>query len=161
MAKFSFKMTDADIVVGIASIGKAAARTRDQVHMVACSIIRNWITSGDAATAARRATELTAHIDPSHAQKAVNWFGKFCKFEYDKQNKAYVYTVTTIPTEVFQAAREKSMFQLTKDAVPEPYNLVESINRVLDTATKRALKQREGDAIDLALVRRIREVLAA
>jgi hypothetical protein len=154
-------MTDEAVVAGISAINKTASKTRDQVHMVACSIIRNWAESGDVSTAAKRASELTLNVDPSHAQKAVNWFATHCAFQWDTQAKAYTYTATTVTADTFQAAKAASMYALTKDADLKPFDNMAELQKWLDRSTTRAAKAKEGDVINLEAIRKVREILTA
>lgn len=153
MTKFNFTMSDADIASGTIVVGKGAKKLRDQIHFIGVSIIRNWSLTGDASTATRRASELLNAIDPSHKQKCVNWFGLHCKLTLNDEKNAFTYTETTVSSDVFQAAKAESMFVLTEDKEPTPFDLNAEIVKLIERARKHAAKPKEGDVVPMDRLR--------
>lgn len=133
---FSFTMNDDQIAKGISGIKKRAASIRVDIHKVSVSILYQWSQSRDARAAADRAGQLLAAVDPSHAQKIVNWFSVYAGFEFQTEDKSFRYSETTITEDRVKAAKAETAFDLTKDAEPKPFDLPGKIQNLLKQARK-------------------------
>ena len=164
MAKFTFTMTDKQVVAGIADINTRSKSIRVDMHMLACSILQNWAKAGAVNVAAQRATEFLHGVDAAHAQKVVNWFAVHAGFVWDSGEEVFVYEgKTTLTAEEYQAAKKESMFDLTPDKKPAPaVDLRARLMTVLADAKKRRVKGvREGiDVIDTDLLSKVEALLA-
>lgn len=149
--KYNFNMNDADITAGTASVKTRAGSLRKHVHCLCVSILFDWARSGAANVATNRANALLDAVDASHKQKIVNWFATFANFTYDKEEKAFSYTDTTITAETCQAAKAKSAYDLTKDPDPKPMDLIADLKRLIDRA-KKAREKGNTDKVPSALV---------
>jgi len=162
--KYSFVMSDKDISDATLSLSKTVSSTRIKVHQIAVSILHNWAEHGAANVAASRATELLKAMDPSHAQKAVNWFSKYggLKLEGKKDEKKFVYTESKIEPQVYQNARKQSMYDLTKDTAPKPFNDIEKLDNLMQAVTSRITSKSasEEDVIHFEMWKEIRAVAA-
>jgi hypothetical protein len=162
--KYSFVMSDKDISDATVSLSKTVSSTRVKVHQIAVSILHNWAEHGAANVACNRAAELLKAMDPSHAQKAVNWFAKYggLKLEGKKDEKKFIYTESKITSNVYQDARKQSMFDLSKDTDPKPFNDIEKLDHLIRAVSSRVTSKgaSEDDVIHFEMWREIRAVAA-
>ena len=163
--KFTFNMSDNDVAKGIVSIGKRSASIRKDMHSVAVSVLWNWAQSGDVSTACRRASEMLEHSDDAFAQKIVNWFGVHAGFTLvdTDDGKAFGYDAdrTTIDADGYQAAKAETMFALTPDTPPQPYDLrAQILNLIQRAENKRTRGLKEGDNGPADLVKGLKSLVA-
>jgi len=148
---YTFTMTTDEVDKACGNIVVRAKNLRIDIHKVAVSILHNWAVNGSVNVAAAQATKLLNSVDSSHAQKVVNWFGVHAGFELIDVDgdKAFGYDAdrTTIEADDFQAAKAESMFDLTPDKKPEPYDLIPKLMAFIEAAEKRAAKSKAGDNI--------------
>ena len=65
MTTFTNKMTDADIIAGIQSIGNRQRSIRVDIQKLLVSITLNWARDGAVNVCAQRMTDLLGQIDQS------------------------------------------------------------------------------------------------
>ena len=158
---FSFTMTDTQIEQGIPSIKKRAASIRADIHKVCVSILYRWNQSGDVRAASVRAASLLDAVDPSHAQKIVNWFSVYAGFEYQQEDKSFRYSDTTITEDRVKAAKAETAFDLTKDAEAKPFDLPGKIQNLLKQAKKAAEAGAEGSNVPEEMIEALARIIEA
>lgn len=159
--KFSNNMSDADFAKGLKSLRSRAASYRRDVVFMAMSIMSSWKESGDAKTAASKATLLVQHVDGAHAQKVLNWFEVKAAFQWDNEEETFKYTATTLDAEAYKAAEEENIYDLTKDSAPKSIDLTKLLAQVVARADKRLVDGvKDGDNIDRDLLAKVQALLA-
>ncbi len=164
--RFTFNMTDEDVAKGIVSVGKRSKSIRKDMHLLAVSIMRNWAKSGDVKTAALRASQMLEHCDPAFSQKIVNWFGVHASFEMVESDgdKVFGYdgNKTMLSEDEFQAAKGETMFDLTPDNDPQPYDLRSKVLNLIAQAENRRTKGlKEGDDVPADLIASMKALVTA
>lgn len=162
---YNFTMSDENVAKAIVSIGKRSKSIRKDMHSVAVSVLHNWAKSGDVSTACNRATEMLDQCDPAFAQKIVNWFGMHAGFslvETDDGNRfGYDADKTTLSTEEYQAAKAETMFELTPDKAPAPYDLRIKAMQLIEATEKKIVKGLgEDDNVEVELLQGLKALLA-
>ena len=161
---YSFTMSDKQIQLGSADVSVRSIDLRKHCHMLACSILNRWAKTGDAGAAANAASTLLVSVDKSHAQKLVNWFGKYGAFALDESNKEvlrYSSDKTTISVAEYQAAKAETMFELTADPTLKALDLGKRLDALLKEVDKHTTKPVDGDVIPAAVVQALREARQA
>lgn len=158
MTTFSFKMTDADIVTGIKSIGNRSRSLRVDIHKILCSMTNNWATDGAVNVCAERMTQLLNEIDGAHKQKLVNWANNFCSFTYEKTDDGaevlrYDGKKTKLSVQEWADLKAVNMFDFTPDNPVKAFNFQQKLKALIKQAEKRmkadADKRSKDDAISI------------
>lgn len=162
-------MSYADIDAGIKSIGTRTTKLRDDIHKIAVSILVRWEETGDAGTAAAKATSLLANVDKYKAQPIVNWFSIYAGFAYSSDTQAFSYTNTTITLDVEKGTiyingddkGVKTYWELSPPPKTTSFDLMGRLQALIAQAEKRAAKPKDGDEIDPEVVNKLKELMKA
>ena len=168
--KFNYTMSYDAIDAGIESIAKRSTKLREDIHKVAVSILVRWKDTGDAATAATKASTLLEGVDKYKAQAIVNWFSVYAGFTYSADTKEFSYTATTIALEVKKGAiyvngDDKALepyWKVTPPKAAQPFDLPGKLQNLIAQAEKRREKGlSDGDDIPQDVLNKLKEALAA
>ena len=170
MTTFTNKMTDADIVAGIQSIGNRQRSIRVDIQKLLVSITLNWARDGAVNVCAQRMTDLLGQIDGAHAQKLVNWCNAHCSFTLEEDadgNNLFAYDskVTTLSPEKWGEIKAVNMFDFTPDEPPKAFNFKQKLAALIAAAEKRgsakAEKRSEDDEIPQAQLAAAKALLSS
>lgn len=168
--KYTFNMSYEAIDAGIQSVAKRSTKLREDIHKIAVSILVRWNETGDASTAAAKASALLDGVDKYKAQAVVNWFSVYAGFTYSTESKEFSYTNTTIALEVKKGAiyvngDDKALepyWKVTPPKAPQPFDLPGKLQNLIAQAEKRREKGvQDGDDIPTDVLRKLKEALAA
>ena len=161
---YSYSMTAEMIDAAIPAYGKRVGTMREDAHKIAVSIARNWAEHGAVNVAADKMTAFLGNIDAAHAQKLVNWCNVHLGFELEGSgdDAKFVYTKTTLSTEEWNEAKAQTMFALTPDSKPQPFNFNAELAKLIAKAEKRpsSTKKTDEDVIDAAQLAAAKALLA-
>jgi len=164
----TFKMTDAEIVAGIKSIGNRARSIRVDIHKILCAMTNNWAADGAVNVCAERMSQLLNEIDGAHKQKLVNWANNFCSFTYEKDgdgNEFFKYDAkkTKLTVAEWGALKGVNMFDFTPDNPVKPFNFQQKLKALIEQGEKRlkadANKRSDEDAITQAEIDAVKALL--
>lgn len=167
--KYTFNMSYDAIDKGTESIAKRSGRLRDDIHKVCVSILVRWQETGDAATAATKATNLLESADKYKAQALVNWFSVYAGFTYSTESKEFSYTKTTVSLEVNKGAiyvdgddqAIEPYWKVTPPKDPQPFDLPGKLMNLIAQAEKRREKGlKDGDDVPQDVLNKLKEALA-
>ena len=96
--------------------------------------------------------------DGSYSQKIVNWFCSYGGWVFDNEDNTFTYGETTLSAERYQECRAETMFDLTPDAAPKPFNLPDAIKALLTRAEARKAKANEDDLIPTTLLASLKAI---
>lgn len=153
--KYTFTMSDENILAACASLKTRTSKMRDDIHKVACSILCSWGRNNAANVARDQANALLDAIDENYRQACVNWFGMHAGFVYDTKEQSFSYSPdkTTITPAEYQAARAETMFDLTPAKSVQPYDLRAKVLALVAAAEKRRKKGvGENDNVPVELI---------
>lgn len=165
-----FKMTDAEIVKGIKSIGTRARSIRVDIHKILCAMTNNWAADGAVNVCAERMSQLLNEIDPAHKQKLVNWANNFCGFTYEKNDDdveffKYDSAKTKLTVEEWGALKVVNMFDFTPDKPVKAFNFQQKLKALIEQGEKRlkadADKRSDDDAVTQAEIDAAKALLKA
>lgn len=168
--KFNYNMSYDAIDKGIESVAKRTTKLREDIHKIAVSILVRWNETGDASTAAAKASALLDGVDKYKAQAIVNWFSIYAGFTYSTESKEFSYTTTTIALEVKKGAiyvngDDKALepyWKVTPPKTPQPFDLPGKLQNLITQAEKRREKGlQDGDDVPADVLRKLKEALAA
>lgn len=167
--KYSFNMPYEAIDAGTKSVGTRSTKLREDIHKLCVSILVRWNDTGDAATAAAKATALLSAVDKYKAQAIVNWFSVYAGFSYDAEEKAFGYTATTIEMsvvkgQIFFNGDDKPVepyWKVTPPKDAKPFDLPGKLQNLLAQAQKHRDKGlKDGDDIPPDLMRKLQLVMS-
>lgn len=168
--KYNYNMSYDAIDKGIESVAKRSTKLREDIHKLAVSVLVRWNETGDAKTAAAKASALLASVDKYKAQAIVNWFSVYAGFTYSTETSDFSYTETKIELEVKKGAiyvngDDKALepyWKVTPPKAPQPFDLPSKLQNLIAQAEKRREKGlQEGDEIPADVLKAMKAALAA
>lgn len=164
MAKIVTKtFTDAQIDSNIVSLGNDALKVQQKIHNLAVSICLVWHDSKGKAEAAQIAVaRLTAlqNASPYHANAFSQWVAlKLPIAEWSKENKTwYIHKKNSrLMGKVFTALRDEPFWMVAPAPKVNPMDLNAEIAKLIKKAEKRKDNPIEGDVIDIASLKFLRQ----
>jgi hypothetical protein len=164
MAKIVTKMfKDDEIDAGIVKIAKDAETFQQRIHNYAVSILKVWHDEKDVDGAALKAVaRINALQDasPYHTRAFSVWVGMMLPLEWSKENKVwYCDKDTILKGKPFMAARDLPFWKASPAPVAQPFIMADELQKILDKAQKRADDPKDGDVVNVAAFKHLREAL--
>lgn len=147
---FSFNMSLDSIDRGVEVLQKRDKKTDNDWHMLACSVLRNWATSGAVNVAAEKAT-MIVNGAAYRNQALTDWFTVHAGFEWDATSKAFKYTRTKLEhddvtaEDAFQSAKGEPFWKLSPPRVVKAFDLDTEIQKLIDKAKQRVKAAEDKD----------------
>ena len=160
MAKIVTKLfKDDEIDAGIVKIAKDAETFQQRIHNYAVSILKVWHDDKDALKAVARINALQ-DASPYHTRAFSVWVGLMLPLEWSKENKVwYCDKDTILKGKPFMAARDLPFWKASPPTVAKPFIMADELQKILDKSIKRAEKPKDGDVVNVAAFKHLREAL--
>lgn len=151
----------------ISILARDAGRIQDRIHNLGCSIHRVWLEEGEAF--AQEACEYFNNLmeaSPYHTQAFSVWIGANTNLYFSEEvgkfyvNDADAESKVVYPRQ-FKEGRDTPFWKLKPAAKANPYVALEAFEKALQSAMKHAKKPKEGDVIDMTLVREVSAAVSA
>ena len=166
--KFNYTMKEDTLDNAITSLVGSAKTVRDKIHKLNVSVLNVWSQTNDVSVAAKRATRIVQEIDGRYAQAIVNWYTAFTPLVWRAADKEedieagfyYEPNATKITKEEVIEAKGTHWDDFTPKKDPVPFDLAEEVEKFLARIASRANKGVEGDSIDPALHKSLRDAVS-
>ena len=160
MAKIVTKLfKDDEIDAGIVKIAKDAETFQQRIHNYAVSILKVWHDDKDALKAVGRINALQ-DASPYHTRAFSVWVGLMLPLEWSKENKVwYCDKDTILKGKPFMAARDLPFWKASPAPQAQPFIMADALQKILDKAQKRVDDPKEGDVVDVAAFKHLREAI--
>ena len=164
MTKVVTKMfKDNEIDAQIVRVGKDATSLQQKIHNVAVSILKVWHdekgVDGAALKAVARINALQ-DASPYHTRAFSVWVGMMLPLEWSDEAKVwYCDKDTILKGKPFMAARDLPFWKASPAPVAQPFIMADELQKILDKAQKRADDPKDGDVVDVAAFKHLREAL--
>ena len=160
MAKIVTKMfKDNEIDAQIVKVNDNAMSLQQKIHNVAVSILKVWHDDKDALKAVGRINALQ-DASPYHTRAFSVWVGLMLPLEWSKENKVwYCDKDTILKGKPFMAARDLPFWKASPATVAQPFIMADELQKILDKAQKRADDPKDGDMVNVAAFKHLREAL--
>jgi hypothetical protein len=164
MAQIVTKMfKDNEIDAGIVKIAKDAETFQQRIHNYAVSILKVWHDEKGVEGAALKAVaRINALQDasPYHTRAFSVWVGMMLPLEWADENKVWFGDVNGVLTgKMFIAARDLPFWKASPPPQAQPFIMADELQRILDKAVKRAEKPKDGDVVDVAAFKHLRDAI--
>ena len=164
MTKVVTKMfSDDEIDAQIVRVGKDATSLQQKIHNVAVSILKVWHdekgVDGAALKAVARINALQ-DASPYHTRAFSVWVGMMLPLEWAAENKVWFCDVNCVLSgKQFMAARDLPFWKASPPPKAQPFIMADELQKILDKAQKRADDPKDGDVVDVAAFKHLREAL--
>lgn len=162
---------NADVIDNaIDSLRMDSDKLQNKVHNLLISALFIYAKAGHtrAAEAAQECAQRITRIQdnsPWHGKSVAVWVDQLELFEWSDENSVWFAPKADdmrLMTDRFKSIRDGKPFWETKPpSKATPYNNLDDLVKWVEKSTKRAQKPKDGDVIDLALVRRVRDAMKA
>ena len=154
---------DAEIDAQIVRVGKDATSLQQKIHNVAVSILKVWHdekgVDGAALKAVARINALQ-DASPYHTRAFSVWVGMMLPLQWADENKVWFGDVDGVLTgKQFMAARDLPFWKASPPPKAQPFIMADELQKILDKAQKRADDPKDGDVVDVAAFKHLREAL--
>jgi hypothetical protein len=160
MSKIVTKMFKAnEIDTAILKVADNAKSLQQKIHNLAISTLKIWHDNGDFETAIKRLNALQ-QASPYHSNAFSKWIElSIPSIEWSKENKSWFIHKDNgkLKGKAFMAARDLPFWKVKPATVPQPMILGEDIERLIKRAENRRDKPVEGDVIDVAVLKLLRQ----
>ena len=154
---------DNEIDAQIVKVNDNAMSLQQKIHNVAVSILKVWHDEKDVDGAALKAVaRINALQDasPYHTRAFSVWVGLMLPLEWSKENKVwYCDKDTILKGKPFMAARDLPFWKASPPTVAKPFIMADELQKILDKSIKRAEKPKDGDVVNVAAFKHLREAL--
>jgi len=160
MAKIVTKMfKDNEIDAQIVKVNDNAMSLQQKIHNVAVSILKVWHDDKDALKAVARINALQ-DASPYHTRAFSVWVGMMLPLQWADENKVWFGDVDGVLTgKQFMAARDLPFWKASPPPVAKPFIMADELQKILDKSIKRAEKPKDGDMVNVAAFKHLREAL--
>jgi len=154
---------DAEIDAQIVRVGKDATSLQQKIHNVAVSILKVWHdekgVDGAALKAVARINALQ-DASPYHTRAFSVWVGMMLPLQWADENKVWFGDVDGVLSgKQFMAARDLPFWKASPPPKAQPFIMADELQKILDKAQKRADDPKDGDVVDVAAFKHLREAL--
>ena len=151
---------DDEIDSQIVKVNGSAMSLQQKIHNVAVSILKVWHDDKDALKAIARINALQ-DASPYHTRAFSVWVGMMLPpLMWAKENKVWFGDVDAVLTgKEFMAARDLPFWKASPAPVAKPFIMADELQKILDKAQKRADDPKDGDMINVAAFKHLREAL--
>ena len=150
---------DAEIDAQIVRVGKDATSLQQKIHNVAVSILKVWHDDKDALKAVARINALQ-DASPYHTRAFSVWVGMMLPLQWADENKVWFGDVDGVLTgKQFMAARDLPFWKASPPPVAKPFIMADELQKILDKAQKRVDDPKDGDVVNVAAFKHLREAL--
>ena len=150
---------DDEIDAGIVKIAKDAETFQQRIHNYAVSILKVWHDDKDALKAIARINALQ-DASPYHTRAFSVWVGLMLPLMWAKENKVWYGDVDAVLTgKEFMAARDLPFWKASPPPVAQPWIMADALQKILDKAQKRVDDPKEGDKVNVAAFKHLREAI--
>jgi len=154
---------DAEIDAQIVKVNGAAMSLQQKIHNVAVSILKVWHDEKGVEGAALKAVaRINALQDasPYHTRAFSVWVGMMLPLEWSAEAKVwYCDKDTVLKGKPFMAARDLPFWKASAPPQAQPFIMADELQRILDKAVKRAEDPKEGDVVDVAAFKHLRDAI--
>ena len=154
---------DNEIDAQIVKVNGAAMSLQQKIHNVAVSILKVWHDEKGVEGAALKAVaRINALQDasPYHTRAFSVWVGMMLPLEWADEHKVWFGDVNGVLTgKMFIAARDLPFWKASPPPVAKPFIMADELQRILDKSIKRAEKPKDGDVVNVAAFKHLREAL--
>ena len=160
MAKIVTKMfKDNEIDAQIVKVNGAAMSLQQKIHNVAVSILKVWHDDKDALKAVARINALQ-DASPYHTRAFSVWVGMMLPLEWSDEAKVwYCDKDTILKGKPFMAARDLPFWKASPPPAAQPFIMADELQKILDKSIKRAEKPKDGDVVNVAAFKHLREAI--
>jgi len=160
MAKVVTKMfKDNEIDAQIVKVNGDAMSLQQKIHNVAVSILKVWHDDKDALKAVARINALQ-DASPYHTRAFSVWVGMMLPLQWADENKVWFGDVDGVLTgKQFMAARDLPFWKASPPPVAKPFIMADELQKILDKAQKRVDDPKDGDVVNVAAFKHLREAL--
>ena len=164
MAKIVTKMfKDNEIDAQIVKVNGDAMSLQQKIHNVAVSILKVWHdekgVDGAALKAVARINALQ-DASPYHTRAFSVWVGMMLPLQWADENKVWFGDVDGVLTgKQFMAARDLPFWKASPPPVAKPFIMADELQKILDKAQKRVDDPKDGDVVNVAAFKHLREAL--
>ena len=164
MSKVVTKMFSDDEIDGqITKVNDAAMTLQQKIHNVAVSILKVWHdekgVDGAALKAVARINALQ-DASPYHTRAFSVWVGMMLPLQWADENKVWFGDVDGVLSgKQFMAARDLPFWKASPPPKAQPFIMADELQKILDKAQKRADDPKDGDVVDVAAFKHLREAL--
>jgi len=154
---------DAEIDAQIVKVNGSAMSLQQKIHNVAVSILKVWHDEKGVEGAALKAVaRINALQDasPYHTRAFSVWVGMMLPLEWAAENKVWFGDVNGVLTgKMFIAARDLPFWKASPPPQAQPFIMADELQRILDKAVKRAEDPKDGDVVDVAAFKHLRDAI--
>ena len=133
-------ITDELIDKAIASVFKRGVSLQKDIHVVACSILRVWNTSGDVSKAVSQTNALVEAMPGMSRRNALkSWVEAHAGFVWNADENKFVYNAkkTTIADSDVRQGIDVPFWDFKPEPPYKPFDLDKTLDAVIDRANKR------------------------
>ena len=164
MSKVVTKMfSDDEIDAQIVKVNDAAMTLQQKIHNVGVSVLKVWHdekgVDGAALKAVARINALQ-DASPYHTRAFSVWVGMMLPLQWADENKVWFGDVDGVLSgKQFMAARDLPFWKASPPPKAQPFIMADELQKILDKAQKRADDPKDGDVVDVAAFKHLREAL--
>lgn len=152
---YTWEQVDAVIV----QIRKDGETLRQKIHNVAVTLMKYWHDNPSKGSVVAEKMNDLADAAGYHARALGVWVQTLSPMKVSEENgKFYVHTDDKLMGKAFMAMRDKPFWEVSPPSKPKPMDIFAEVQSLIERAQKRMEKPVDGDVIDVAVIRGLRDL---
>lgn len=151
----------ADVEKQIGFVARDAGKLQDKIHAVGVAILKAWHDKDTGADNAARLLNLLQEASPYHRSAFAKWVAEFTPLLWNPEEKKWVdhKKENVLMGKMFIAARNTPFWKVSPAPQAKPFDMFSEIEKLLTKAQKHLEKPVDGDKVDVAVLKHLREAL--
>lgn len=152
---YTWEQVDAVIV----QIRKDGETLRQKIHNVAVTLMKHWHDNPTSGASVAEKMNALADAAGYHSRALGVWVQTLSPMKVSEENgKFYVHADDKLMGKAFTAMRDKPFWEVSPPSKPKPLDIYAEVQALIDRAQKRMEKPVDGDVIDGAVIRGLRDL---